>query len=151
MELELESVRRWFPQPGQMQRCAQQISNDTPEDVAKFYSVKHGDIFTGKDQENNFAFCVFKNSAISVTDNDFSSTGSFHQLLDECHRRLRTAVRSLFGAVAIQDGTVPATEDPQDFAGRFFVRGPGGSGDPPQAWTPALLSPPAQKEKRATI
>ena len=115
MELELESVRRWFSRLRLMQRCASNISNDTPDDLADFYKAKHAAILTSAAQTSNFAFCVFQNSNISVREEDFAATSSFHELLDECHRNLRIAVRGLFRAVAIDVGSVPPAQDPVAF------------------------------------
>ena len=118
MELELESVRRWFSRLRTMQRCASDISHDTPEDLTAFYRMKHATVLPEKEQRANFAFCVFQNTGISITDHDFTATGSFHELLDESHRQVRVAVRGLFRAIAIQNGSVGEDEDPQFFETR---------------------------------
>ena len=118
MELELESVRRWFSRLRSMQSCAANINNQTPDDIVDFYSTKHAGLFPKPEQRNNFAFCVFRNTSISITDHDFTTTASFHELLDEAHRSLRVAVRGLFRAVAIENGSVTPAEDPQKFEAR---------------------------------
>lgn len=118
MELELQSVRRWFSRLRSMQDCAANISNNTPSEIVDFYSTKHAGLLPKPEQRNNFTFCVFRNTGISITDHDFTSTGSFHELLDEAHRSLRVAVRGLFRAVAIEKGSVTPAEDPQKFETR---------------------------------
>ena len=118
MELELVSVRRWFSRLQSMQSCAADISHDTPQSLAGFYSARHAAILAKPQQQGNFAFCVFRNTGISVADPDFANTLSFHELLDEAHRNLRIAVRGLVRAVAIAAGSVPQAEDPQKFETR---------------------------------
>jgi len=118
MDLELVSVKRWFSRLQSMQRCAANINNDTPGALTDFYRAKHADILPKPEQRNNFAFCMFRNTAISVTDQDFTCASSFHELLDEVHRSLRIAVRGLIRAIAIDAGSVPQNEDPQAFENR---------------------------------
>jgi hypothetical protein len=115
LDLELESVRRWFTRLRTMQDCALNISHDTPEDLTDFYRAKHSEIFTQTPQRDNFAFCVFRNTNISITNQDFNGTSTFAELLNESHRRLRTAVRGLYRAVAIEIGTISEGQDPLEF------------------------------------
>jgi hypothetical protein len=118
MDLELESVRRWFSRLRTMQTCAANISHDTPESIAAFYNGKHAEIISEPAQRDNFAFCVFRNTNISITNQDFQNTSTFSELLNESHRSLRTAMRSLFRAVAITLQTVGPDEDPLGFESR---------------------------------
>jgi hypothetical protein len=128
MDLELESVRRWFSRLKTMQTCAANVGHDTPEGITAFYKAKHAGILTEPAQRDNFAFCFFRNTNIAVTNQDFQNTSTFSELLNESHRSLRTAVRSLFRAVAIALGTVGPDEDPLGFESRaakdVFVTGP---------------------------
>jgi hypothetical protein len=108
-------VKQWFDFLRIMQSCAAVISLKTQADLAMFYLQRHAEVLIDANLRENFAACVSGQAGINVTDNDFSCTSTFHELLDSAARPLRISVRALFRREAIDNGAIPAETDPAAF------------------------------------